>query len=208
MIGAFRARLIAVVVSGAVLSLATGAAAHAADGAEELLVRKYSPILMLRAQENPPCDSKEEQYHPTVVDVVLGNPQVTLVRTAPDGRKLTTKAPGVADLAAAPPRAYLDLPGNPVEPGCGYARDFAALNQAGKAPAVTYARIVRQPGREALVLQYWFFYWFNQFNDLHEADWEGMQIVFLADSADEALTVPPAEIGLFQHAGGERARWD
>ena len=208
MIGAFRARLMAVVVSGAVLSLAVAAAAHAADGAEELLVRQYSPILMLRAQEDPPCDSKEEQYHPTVVDVVLDNPQVTLVRTAPDGRKLTTKAPGVADLAAAGPRAYLDLPGNPVEPGCGYARDFAALNQAGRAPEVTYARIVRQPGREGLVLQYWFFYWFNQFNDLHEADWEGMQIVFLADSAEEALTVAPAEIGLFQHAGGEKARWD
>ena len=58
------------------------------------------------------------------------------------------------------------------------------------------------------MLQYWFFYWFNQFNDLHEADWEGMQIVFEADSAREALRVGPAEIGLFQHAGGEKAHWD
>jgi hypothetical protein len=102
----------------------------------------------------------------------------------------------VAGIAAAGSRAYLDLPGNPVEPGCGYARDFAALADAGRAPPVTYARIVRQPGRAGLVLQYWFFYWFNQFNDLHEADWEGMQIVFPAGSAREALGVGPAEIGL------------
>jgi hypothetical protein len=208
MIGALHARLVAAVVSGAVLSVASAAAAQAADGAKELLVRKHSPILMLRAQLNPPCDSKEEQYHPTVVDVVLDNPQVTLVRTPPDGRQQITKAPSGADVADAGSRAYLNLPGNPLEPGCGYARDFAAMNRAGRAPAVTYARIVRQPGREGLVLQYWFFYWFNQFNDLHEADWEGMQIVFLADSAREALALGPTEIGLFQHAGGEKARWD
>jgi hypothetical protein len=208
MIGAFRARLVALVVLAAVLSLVIAAAARAAADVDELLARKFSPILMLRAQENPPCDSKEEQYHPTVVDVVFDNPSVTLVRTRPDGHKLTTRAPSGADVAAAGSRAYLDLPGNPVEPGCGYARDFAALNQAGKALAVTYARIVRPQGGEGLVLQYWFFYRFNQFNDLHEADWEGMQIVFQAGSAREALSVGPAEIGLFQHAGGEKARWD
>jgi hypothetical protein len=198
----------ALVVSGAVVSLATAPFAHAATGAGERLAAKYSPVLMLRAQENPPCDSKEEQYQPTVVDVVLDNPRVTLVRTAPDGHKLITEAPTGADVAAAGSRAYLNLPGNPVEPGCGYARDFAAVKRAGRAPAVTYARIVRPQDGEDLVLQYWFFYWFNQFNDLHEADWEGMQIVFPADSAREALTVDPTEIGLFQHAGGEKARWD
>ena len=57
MIGALRARLVGVVVSGVVLSVASAAAAHAADGPKELLARKYSPIMMLRAQENPPCDS-------------------------------------------------------------------------------------------------------------------------------------------------------
>lgn len=198
----------ALVVSAAVLSLATAPFAHSSAGPDERLAAKYSPIIMLRAQTDPPCDNKEEQYHPTVVDVVLDDPQVTLVRTTPDGHQQITKAPSGADVAAAGSRAYLNLPGNPVEPGCTYARDFAAVNRSGRAPAVTYARIVRQPGRAGLVLQYWFFYWFNQFTDLHEADWEGMQIVFLADSAQEALTTEPAEIGLFQHAGGEKARWD
>jgi len=58
------------------------------------------------------------------------------------------------------------------------------------------------------VAQYWFFYYFNQFNDLHESDWEGMQIVFDAGSAEEALASGPAQIVLFQHSGGEKADWD
>ena len=56
--------------------------------------------------------------------------------------------------------------------------------------------------------RYWFFYYFNQFNDVHEGDWEGMQISFDADTPAEALEQGPSQIALFQHAGGERADWD
>ena len=58
------------------------------------------------------------------------------------------------------------------------------------------------------MIQYWFFYYFNQFNDLHEGDWEGMQIAFDAADAREALAQGPSEIALFQHGGGEKADWD
>src|SRR5262249_33050977 len=58
-----------------------------------------------------------------------------------------------------------------------------------------------------LVVQYWFFYYFNEFNDLHEGDWEGMQIAFKAGNATDALAQGPSEVALFQHAGAERADW-
>ena len=56
-------------------------------------------------------------------------------------------------------------------------------------------------------MQYWFFYYFNEFNDLHEGDWEGMQVTFDASSPQQALSRAPDQIALFQHGGGEKASW-
>jgi VPS62-like protein len=61
---------------------------------------------------------------------------------------------------------------------------------------------------QRLALQYWFFYYFNNFNDKHEADWEGLQLVFNVDSARRGLLTEPVEVGYAQHEGGEQADWD
>ncbi|MBV9048848.1 MAG: hypothetical protein JOY58_11300, partial [Solirubrobacterales bacterium] len=189
---------------------ATGSviATPANASAAQRLVDTYSPIVMMRAQENGLCDSSEEQYWPpTSVDVVLGNPTVRLLVHDSHGTHLITRAPTAADLAGRGKTAYLDLRGDPLQPGCTYARDFDALRRAGKAPAVTYAHIDRQPGHPGLAVQYWFYYYFNQFNDLHESDWEGMQLAFPAGTPAGALATGPNEIVLFQHSGGEHASW-
>ncbi|HSD23146.1 MAG TPA: hypothetical protein VLB79_02340 [Solirubrobacterales bacterium] len=190
----------------------SAAAAVAPTPDEENLVRAYAPILELRAQEDPvndPCDTTEEQYNPpTWVEVVLGNPRVKLVHYV-DGREVVVKsAPTEADIAGLNEDYYLDLPGDTLNAGCDYARDFLNLKSDGKAPPITYAHIARETGHSGLVVQYWFFYYFNQFNDVHEGDWEGMQISFDADTPAQALADGPSQIALFQHAGGERADWD
>ncbi len=191
---------------------ARAAATLAAEGstsAAQRLVETYAPIVKMRAQQNGLCDSSEEQYWPpTSVDVVLGNPRVRLLVHDTRGTRLITRAPTAADLAGRGKNEYLDLPGNPLDPGCTYSQDFNVLRRAGKAPAVTYAHLDRQPGHTGLALQYWFYYYFNQFNDLHESDWEGMQITFPADTAAGALASGPDEIVLFQHSGGEHADWN
>jgi hypothetical protein len=165
---------------------------------------------MLRAQERPPCDTDEEQYEPTTVDVVLGNRRVDLVRKTGTGgsRRVIQAAPTADDIAGLGNRYHLDLPGDPLTPACTYAEDFAAIKKKGNAPAVTYAHIATERGEPGLVVQYWFYYYFNQFNDLHESDWEGMQITFDANTAREALAKGPHEIVLFQHSGGEKAGWE
>jgi hypothetical protein len=58
-----------------------------------------------------------------------------------------------------------------------------------------------------LALQYWFFYLWNEWNNSHEGDWEMIQIVFDADTAAQALAVPPREVGYSQHSSAERAAW-
>jgi hypothetical protein len=174
------------------------------------LADEYAPITMVRVEEDPPCDTAGEQYQPTSVDTVLGNPTVALDR-AVRGRKGTQvvdRAPTATDIAGLGSHYYLNLKGNPLGDTCVYARSFAALKRAGKAPLVTYAHIARERGYSGFALQFFFFWYFNQFNDLHESDWEGMQLTFDADSPRQALGEEPARMILFQHAGGERADWD
>jgi hypothetical protein len=202
--------LAASIAAAASLSLVLAAGAEAAtSSAETQLVDTYSPILKLRQQKNDVCNTAVEQYKPpTTVDTVLGNPRVKLVHYV-DGKDVVVKTgPTAADIAGLGDDYYLDLPGDPLGDTCNtYAKDFAMLKAEGKAPAVTYAHIAREAGVPGLVVQYWFFYYFNQFNDVHEGDWEGMQISFDADTPAEALAKGPSQIALFQHAGGERADW-
>jgi Vacuolar protein sorting-associated protein 62 len=188
-----------------------GAAAGAMGraGAAQRLIDAYSPIAMLREQTDPPCDTSGEQYQPSTVDLMLGNPAVILTRGEPGrGQVLVKRAPTAADIAGLGEGFHLNVPGDPLGDTCVYARGFAKLKREGKAPAIAYAHIAREAGETGLAVQYWFFYYFNQFNDLHEGDWEGMQIVFEASTPAAALAEGPSEMVLFQHAGGETADWE
>ena len=102
---------------------------------------------------------------------------------------------------------HLDFPGNALDPGCGYLRWEHRLVE-GHAPVV-YAHVAQEPEFPGkLALQYWFFYVFNDWNNLHEGDWEMVQLVFDANSPAEALERAPVEVGYSQHEGAERAGWD
>jgi hypothetical protein len=202
-----------VLTASASLTLTASAVADTTPEQQEL-VDAYAPHLMLREQtKDDNCDTTQEQYNPpTTVDVVLGNPAVKLVHYT-GGKDVPIKqGPTASDIAGLGDDYYLDLPGDPLDVKCpekaSYAKDFQALRNGGKAPAVTYTHIAQEPGHSGLVVQYFFFYYFNQFNDVHEGDWEGMQIAFDADTPPEALAQGPSGIALFQHAGGERADWD
>jgi hypothetical protein len=202
-----------VFLTAALLLVIVPAAARAAPTPENepgarQLAERYVPITELREETDPPCDTSEEQYQPTSVDTVLGNPTV-LLQHAAEGAPLTTvrRAPTAAQIAGLGDGWYLNLEGRALGDTCVYARAFKKLVDEGKAPAVTYAHIAREAGHPGFALQYWFFWYFNQFNDLHEGDWEGMQITFEAETPAAALREEPGEIILFQHAGGERADW-
>ena len=79
---------------------------------------------------------------------------------------------------------HIDVPGNALDPECSYERLYDDLAAA----PVSYGRIAsdpEHPGR--LVVQYWFFYLYNDWNDRHEGDWEMIQLVFDAPDAAAAL---------------------
>jgi hypothetical protein len=180
------------------------------ESAAAELAEKYVPITELREETDPPCDTSQEQYQPTSVDSMLGNPDVVLQHGGEGNAPLVDvrRAPTAADIAGLRGPWYLNLDGRVLGDTCIYAKAFKKLIEEGKAPAVTYAHIAREKGHSGFALQYWFFWYFNQFNDLHEGDWEGMQITFEANTPAAALHEEPSEIILFQHAGGERASWE
>ncbi len=179
-----------------------GSAALQQASADQELADKYAPIVMLKAQKEP-CDSTGEAYAPVSVDIVLSNPAV-LLRNIDSTETVT--APDAPDLFGLGEGNYLDLPNDPRKPGCLYEEDFDALE-----PAITpiaYAHIARQDGASGFALQYWLYYYFNDWNNNHESDFEMIQLIFEADSVEEALAQTPTRVGYSQHGGGEYADWD
>jgi hypothetical protein len=162
--------------------------------AEQQLLDRYSPVLAVRRHTTECGDG--ERFRPVAVDAILGRPDVVL--RDGDGDVVAT-APAAADLANGPADRWIDLPGNALDPGCSYERWAASL---GAEPSI-YGRVTYDAGRT--VVQYWFFWVYNQWNDVHEGDWEMIQLDFGAPSADAALAADPATYAYAQHEGSEYA---
>ena len=146
-----------------------------------------------------------EPYEPLNVDLLFDEPTVAL-RGPWGGGDLVEIGPTAEDLAGGLYEYHLDFPGNALDPGCTYELWARRLSE-GEAPAV-YAHVVGDPGHPGeLALQYWLFYAFNDWNNLHEGDWEMIQLLFEAEDAAEALEGEPTRIGYSQHEGAEQADW-
>lgn len=168
------------------------------------LARRHAPVMMVKAQDGP-CDASGEPYGPTSVEIVLDNPGVVLRQLGP-GDPVLQRAPSAADLFGLGEGFHLDFPGSALDPGCLYETDFNALRR--DQPPTVYAHVARQPDRpDRLALQYWFYWYYNDWNNKHESDWEGIQLLFEASTVEEALASEPISVGYAQHEGGERADW-
>ena len=179
-------------------------AAPALAGPEEDLAQRYAPVVRLVEQLDE-C-GPGEPYEPSDIDAYLDEETVSL-RGPWRSNDLVEIAPDAGALGEGLYEYNLDFPGDALSPGCDYER-WARRITADTEPTV-YAHVVSDPEHpEELALQYWLFYAFNDWNNLHEGDWEMVQLLFDAASAEEALAGAPTEIGYSQHEGAERAAWD
>ena len=177
-------------------------AAGADLGDETALAQKHAPIVRTVAQLEE-C-GHGEPFEPIDVDLLFGEETVAL-RGPWNTADLVEIGPEAADLVERY-EYHLDFPGNALDPGCDYERWQRRLI-GDEAPAV-YAHVATDPGHPGqLALQYWFFWVFNEFNNLHEGDWEMIQLVFEADDAAAALEEDPVSVGYSSHEGAERADW-
>ncbi|MFL5947371.1 MAG: hypothetical protein ACJ743_02830 [Gaiellaceae bacterium] len=187
----------------ALVALVVAPAASADVAQETALAERFAPVVRLVADTGG-CEP-DKPYQPIDVDLLFGEPTVAL--RGPWGNDLVKIGPEAKDLGERLYGYHLDFPGNALRPGCDYL-DWESRLTTGHAPTA-YAHVATDsdhPGK--LSLQYWFFYVFNDWNNLHEGDWEMVQLVFDAPSATAALQRAPTEIGYSQHEGAERAEWD
>jgi hypothetical protein len=183
------------------LVLVFAGAAHAQ--AEEGLAERYAPVVRLVEQEEE-C-GHGEPYEPIDIDAILDEDTVSL-RGPWKSNDLVTIAPSGDELGRGLYEYNLDFPGDALNPGCDYER-WARRVTEGTEPTV-YAHVATEAAYpDRLALQYWLYYPFNDWNNLHEGDWEMIQLVFPASTPEEALETEPLEVGYSQHEGGERAEW-
>ena len=196
-----RVAVLALVAAGA---LAVSAAAPASVADEQALAERYAPVVKL-VQQQEEC-GPGEPYEPIDVNALFGQPTVAL-RGPWNSTDLVKIGPTATDLSRSLFEYHLDFPGDALEPGCGYERWGRRITEGHK-PTV-YAHVATDRGHPGkLALQYWLFYVYNDWNNLHEGDWEMIQLVFDAGSASDALTKRPTSLGYSQHEGAERASWD
>jgi hypothetical protein len=192
----------ALVVAVAVLWL-VGADVARADSEEDLATR-YAPVVRL-VEQGEAC-GPGEPYRPSDIDAFLDEETVSL-RGPWRSNDLVEVAPSATDLGRGLYEYNLDFPGDALRPGCTYER-WARRVTEGTEPTV-YAHVAREAGRDdRIAVQYWLYYPYNDWNNLHEGDWEMIQLVFEAASTEDALAAEPVEVGYSQHEGAERAAWD
>ena len=192
---------LAALLVGSALSWPPTASAAIQD--ETALAERYAPVVRIVEQKEE-C-GPGEPYEPIDVDLLFDEPTVAL-RGPWGGGDLVDIAPAAEDLAGGLYEYHLDFPGNALDPGCDYERWARRLSED-RDPAV-FAHVATDPAYPGqLALQYWLFYAYNDWNNLHEGDWEMIQLVFDAADARDALEGEPTSVGYSQHEGAERADW-
>ena len=196
--------IVGVVTGGPASAAGVVHAGGAAADSEQALAERHAPVVRL-VHQDVEC-GPGEPYQPENVDTVLGDRSVALRGPWSDAEVVAT-GPTAEDLSEGLFGYHLDFPGNPLEAGCDY-EQWARVLATGSEP-VTYAHVAREPGRDdRLVVQYWFFYPYNDYTNKHEGDWEVVQLVFAAADAAQALDQVPVQVGYSQHEGLEVAGWE
>ena len=176
------ARIAGTTLLALLLLLFAGSSRASADLADETaLAEHFAPVLSVG--DRPRLHGRGEPYLPMDIDTLFdnndGRAARALGRQRPgQGRPQRRGAGG--DLFD----YHLDFPGDALDPGCGYLDWSRRADRRARAAAV-YAHVATDPDHPGqLALQYWMFYVFNDWNNLHEGDWEMIQLNF--DAADRA----------------------
>jgi len=190
----------------------------------------YSPVLTIfpEIQGNGPPWKHGADYHPRAIELYLDNakPRSTTWWRAPGWAFLVTKpVNGIIDAVTrlfrtANPKSLRDMlseepdRGLPqmtldsgVRPGqLAWKRYFEILDaDPDKYPHRCYVRVVRK-GADRIAIEYWFFYYFNDFWNTHQTDFEVVTVLLRRE--DEA-GAPLSPSGCFygSHRGGVLRPW-
>ena len=166
---------------------------------DQELVEKYAPVLYFHPIEF---------YRPQRVDAFLRNARLRQARTL------------WFDINVIPKVSMADLPGFKTmaffldawygsefisdSKNYSYQREYYADHlspQVGGPPVSAYAHVNRSENPGYITIQYWLFYYYNDWFNKHEGDWEMVEVIL--DQSEQ-----PLWLVLSQHHGGTRRAWD
>ena len=127
-------------------AVAGAAPARASESDERALAERFAPAVQL-VRQDVEC-GPGEPYRPSDVDAVLGNEGVAL-RGPWSQDDLVKIAPTGDDLSRGLAGYHLDLPGNPLDPGCDYEQWARTAAERAPAHGVCPRRDGGRPGRPA-----------------------------------------------------------
>ena len=166
----------------------------------ERLARQFSPIFYLKGD-----GESTENFEPAQIEMMIDE---ALLREIDDPdfsekatlRKLTERSESVY---------YLDIA--ELGPQTDTLEEYKLAYDAvrGRYKPTVYARVVEGKNGDNTVVQYWIFYYFNDWRNLHEGDWELVQLSFPAYTAKELLETgeQPIYAAYSQHQAGQRMSW-
>ena len=171
------------------------------ESAEEALeiAARFCPVIHLNAEKD-----NTENFRPDSVQLMV---DLSLLRDLNDPG--FTEKPTINSLLEwSLSRYYLDVPElNPKTTDVAQYKAAYDLIRDNYRPTV-YARVVYCP--EHTVVQYWLFYYLNDWRNVHEGDWELVQLHFPKRTVRELLDedVSPVFAAYSQHQSGQRMSWN
>ena len=164
------------------------------------LAQKFCPILYLKGEEEAIENFDPEQIEIMVDTSVLrqvGDPAFSLKATLPSLLEWSKSD------------YYLDLAGlgTNTHSLAEYKLTYDEVRDRYK--PTLYARVREGGGEDYTVVQYWIFYYFNDWRNFHEGDWELVQLNFPGRTARELLETgeQPVFAAYSQHQAGQRMSW-
>ena len=178
------------------LEIARAQGTHPAE--DEELARRFAPVLYFHPAE---------VFRPQTVEVMVDTARLRQTRRNRLDINVLPRV-SVAELSGYPDSHYaLDVwygdkgasDYSNYSAHRAYYQDVLSPDSDGP-PIATYAHVVRDEDPERVTIQYWLFYYYNDWFNKHEGDWEMVQVVL--DAADT-----PEWLVLSQHHGGTRRSW-
>ena len=175
----------------------------------QTLANKYSPILIMH---------HDEVFSPKPVEFALNMPLTTICRWDPVSNSIDPdffiNANSLSLQANSSSNMFINFPGNAEDTATYFGYDqfkflnrYVApyLNNAGNYPDAVYSHIVTSEDGSQTAIEYWFFYYVNNYFDFHEGDWENVNVI-LEPGADKNLV--PTKCANLVHDSGIWREWN
>jgi len=167
----------------------------------EELARRFCPIFYLKGE-----GETTENFEPEQIEIMVDEAVLRDIEDPAFSEKATLDSL----LRWSESIYYLDLIGLGPDPHSFDEYKLTYNQLKDRYLPTVYARVKEGGDGSYTVVQYWIFYYFNDWRNFHEGDWELVQLNFRSGTAKELLDTgaEPVFAAYSQHQAGQRMSWN